>query len=553
MKTIFGNTAQDRAKVFIGAALILFSIAQTALLYDFSLEKLVLEWRFTEDSFISLRIAQNIGAGYGETFDTVNPTNGYQPLWVWFLAPFSRLFDSPGFFAKFVLVICILFFHIALVLLLYALSRIAKTPAVFAAIGIVPALLPRFELCVINGLETSLFFFLFILTVVFVAWIFREPEKRVKVGFGIIMGFFLALTFFARLDSFFLSFVIGAVVLFGFTGIRFRRKLVFLCVSAATEVALIAPYLIRNKLLYGRIMPLSGAVKLWAFRQVFPNLGNYLASDEWTGPISLLQRTISSGALIDNPKPLFTLLILFCIGSIAIAIVALKKGDFTAKVGALYAAIHLIFFVVVYRENRAYSDYYFIIEVLVFCLAVVFLITRLARKTKNAVFINRLFVALLFVGIIVQTFRENVIAPKASKFAVSRYKAALWARDCIPENELIGCFWPGTFSFVSQRKVVNLDGICNDGDFFENFIKKHRVDDYVREKSIRYIAGRFQHAAIGANGEVVFDNSAECKNWADYVKNSTMPELAPDLRLLRDFGEDYYIFYLAGTSKDNRR
>lgn len=42
---------------------------------------------FTEDGFLALGIARNIGTGLGITHDGVHATNGFQPLWVFLMAP----------------------------------------------------------------------------------------------------------------------------------------------------------------------------------------------------------------------------------------------------------------------------------------------------------------------------------------------------------------------------------------------------------------------------------------------------------------------------------
>src|SRR5438105_15832144 len=42
---------------------------------------------FEDDAFYYFRIARNIALGHGSTYDGVNSTNGYQPLWLAVLVP----------------------------------------------------------------------------------------------------------------------------------------------------------------------------------------------------------------------------------------------------------------------------------------------------------------------------------------------------------------------------------------------------------------------------------------------------------------------------------
>lgn len=46
---------------------------------------------FHDDAYYYFRIAENIARGNGSTFDGINTTNGYQPLWCWLLVPFAAV------------------------------------------------------------------------------------------------------------------------------------------------------------------------------------------------------------------------------------------------------------------------------------------------------------------------------------------------------------------------------------------------------------------------------------------------------------------------------
>ena len=48
----------------------------------FGNEYSVLNWFQTDDAFYYFKVAQNIVEGKGSTFDGINLTNGYHPLWL---------------------------------------------------------------------------------------------------------------------------------------------------------------------------------------------------------------------------------------------------------------------------------------------------------------------------------------------------------------------------------------------------------------------------------------------------------------------------------------
>ena len=42
----------------------------------------LLKWFTNDDAFFYFTVARNISSGYGITFDRLNPTNGFHPLWM---------------------------------------------------------------------------------------------------------------------------------------------------------------------------------------------------------------------------------------------------------------------------------------------------------------------------------------------------------------------------------------------------------------------------------------------------------------------------------------
>ena len=47
-----------------------------------------------DDAYYYFKIASNITQGFGITFDTINPTNGFHPLWMLVLLPLFALITS---------------------------------------------------------------------------------------------------------------------------------------------------------------------------------------------------------------------------------------------------------------------------------------------------------------------------------------------------------------------------------------------------------------------------------------------------------------------------
>ena len=75
----------------------------TAIVLGSLVLKLILAWQPVEtlvtkvtpdDTFYYLQIARNIVDGNGPSFDGINNTNGFHPLWLAALLPFAKLGES---------------------------------------------------------------------------------------------------------------------------------------------------------------------------------------------------------------------------------------------------------------------------------------------------------------------------------------------------------------------------------------------------------------------------------------------------------------------------
>ena len=54
-------------------------------------QNLSLRWFTRDDAYYYFKVAQNISEGHGSTFDGINKTNGYHPLWMVICIPIFAL------------------------------------------------------------------------------------------------------------------------------------------------------------------------------------------------------------------------------------------------------------------------------------------------------------------------------------------------------------------------------------------------------------------------------------------------------------------------------
>lgn len=176
----------------------------------------LMNWYNVDDAFFYYKVAQNVLSGHGFTFDQINLSNGFHPLWmvvclgVFWLSRFNLLLPLR------VLVIVSGLFNVATSLILFRfLKRYLHIAAAFIAAllwGIYPGI---YNVSTVLGMESSIsIFFIVLLLSQAVQFLNRdelEAHRRLNlIWLGVIGG----LTILARLDNVFLVGVIGIFLLF---------------------------------------------------------------------------------------------------------------------------------------------------------------------------------------------------------------------------------------------------------------------------------------------------------------------------------------------------
>jgi hypothetical protein len=228
------------------------------------------------DAFYFFTIGMNWVRFGIPTYDQQFVTNGFHPLWQWVVAALFKVISWMGF-TRFTLapasvVVGLAFISAALVLLGRTMGRGGRLSPWFLLlpVGVFPAIvspwwwvfrdemIPLFGTlwCFANGMESALT----ILTYAVVAWLFVRRPVRAPGG-ALVFGSALGLMSLARLDHT----VFAVVMLLGMLYQAVARKsplgLRLTLFTALAWGTLLGGYLSYNKIMVGRFMPVSGAVK----------------------------------------------------------------------------------------------------------------------------------------------------------------------------------------------------------------------------------------------------------------------------------------------------
>jgi hypothetical protein len=123
-------------------------------------------WFTRDDAYYYFKVAQNISEGHGSTFDGINKTNGYHPLWMLVCVPIFALARFDLILPLRILFVVSGALSVATGILLYRLVGKMFAPAV----GAITAMGWVFSLHVLNavyvqGLETGIAAFFIVLLI----------------------------------------------------------------------------------------------------------------------------------------------------------------------------------------------------------------------------------------------------------------------------------------------------------------------------------------------------------------------------------------------------
>jgi hypothetical protein len=199
------------------------------------------QWFTRDDAYYYFKVAQNISEGHGSTFDGINRTNGYHPLWMLICIPIFALARFDLILPLRVLLLVMSGLSVATGILLYRLVGRIFMPA----IGAMAALFWVFSPDVLftlyqNGLESGIAAFFIVLLVYKlyefeISWRNNQVSKKQITTLAVIA----VLTMFSRLDLVFLAGIVGLWIVFRGSPLRFFLPLDIASIVVITLLAFI--------------------------------------------------------------------------------------------------------------------------------------------------------------------------------------------------------------------------------------------------------------------------------------------------------------------------
>lgn len=222
---------------------ILIAVVMSMSLYAALSDAQNLSWRwFTrDDAYYYFKVAQNISEGHGSTFDGINRTNGYHPLWMLVCVPIFALARFDLILPLRILLLVMSGLSVATAILLYRLIGRIFMPAIGALVALFwvfhrDVLLVLYQ----NGLESGIAAFFIVLLAyklyeLEISWRQNDVSKKQIATIAVIA----ALVMFSRLDLVFLAGIAGLWIIFRGSLLRFLLPLDIILIVVSALLAFI--------------------------------------------------------------------------------------------------------------------------------------------------------------------------------------------------------------------------------------------------------------------------------------------------------------------------
>jgi hypothetical protein len=444
---------------------LLFAVLFGTLALTLSIENLTLF--ISDDAYYYFNVARNIARGAGSSFDGMDPTNGYHPLWMLCLLPvYWLLGSSPNAALRAALVLQVFMVSASLWLAWDTYRRYrANTLSVIVAIALVASLFSPIYM-MFNGLETDLVILVIVLIV-------HEDAKRSFLGphpsparlslFGLLLG----LLVLARLDEAFLVLGIAIWSVISRGALPFSARIASLCSTYWRTIvvfaAVVTPYFLWNFAEFGHLTPISGTLKATfphaTFRpDVLNGFAPYVLCTLLAGlALIAMSRRPEEGIPRAN-RDLLTGLWIGCLIQICWALFFTSWGTF---------------------------QWHFAAHIPTACMILSFYVPQLARNPSPVLTLCTAVV--LAVGVLAFNF---LTYDDKGDFHEGSYAAAVWARGNTPPNTVFALGDAGVFGYFSERPTINLDGLINSYEY-QHYVREGRVMDFLRDRHLTYVADAF--------------------------------------------------------------
>ncbi len=428
----------------------------------------------TDDAYYYFMIARNTVKLGSVSFDGINPTNGFHPLWWILLLPIFGFPESVGdFHVNLALSLACFLDVVAIWAIIQIVTTLSRRTILGIVAGLIYALNPMVILQVANGLETSLG--MATLCLYWLAYL-RWLSKRGNLSQSILVGVLAGIMLLARTDSIFFFGLSMLGALWFWKRSRTWRPVVTVC---SVVFVILVPWLLWSRLSVGSWLQESGTAVPMAIRIRF-------ALEQGGGLLPTLKESFRQ---LFHPElwlrgdptglPFLPGVFLWVVLIIGIVIRWVRRRD-DLEVAVIVPMIGASMLLTIFHAGiRWYPrPWYFIPAAAAFSVGTAILATQLQLSRK---WMLAGLGTLLYFAFSAAVFWQVGFYPWQREMR----QASVWIDQNIPRSSTVGSFNAGIYAFYSGKRVVGLDGVVNHAAF--EAIKSRDVLHYLQMNDIEFL------------------------------------------------------------------
>ena len=445
--------------------------------FPFSIQNLL-----PDDAFFYFTVARNLVNGLGSTFDGINATNGYHPLWLVIVALITKITGS-NMVGDIIPIQAALFLSVAMnvaaaVIVSRVLGRFTKSRWITAFGLVVWVLNPFFIYETLNGLETSLALLLFS---IFVLLAIRIEEGRPIIGGYFLVGLVGSLMILARLDMVFyvIAFILWVLLHFGWR--EGWKRAAAVCVGCLPFLG----WIIWNVSQFHMFLTSAANIEMLLEHQL-------IIQDHGTSTAQFLKAIVYSTQYIMNLFFHKTGMFALGCGLIGAAVALYAQGAIVlprrlrdlSVVLALFGGFAALF-IADAMIRWTYRTWYFVSFELFLAILAVVVVGVIFPQLRYKRSMTVLLLALTLFSFYVNWSKALQPSKSDMKTQIELLQTAQWMNEHLSPGTLVGTFSPGIQGFFSEVPVIDLDGWINDSAAAA--MQERQLWKYVKDQNIEYL------------------------------------------------------------------
>jgi hypothetical protein len=451
-----------------------------------------------DDAWYYFEIGRNIAEGHGSTFDTINDTNGYHPLWMLVsVAVYKGGLDD--------LVAVRTLLAIQLACWVGALALVAHVAA--SAFGDFPGFRDRIDGVGARWRATataSLMLFLLGAN----PYVIKTTVNGLESGLVVLVAAALLAVAWARKGSLLAGTSAGRWALGGLFALAFLARTDALVLIGCAGLWAIAEAIPLGRAALGRLVQVFGPAAVTMLAWFAWSAATFGDPRQVSGEIKRLPLTVDRA-----------LVLLFLVAlALAIAVRAFRRTNwarvggrfpatntFLARTGWFAAALVIVIgyysqlsaqqWLWYYAPHVLYLTFLAVLVAGDFCEGAV----REAPPDRSAG-LAMAPVQFILVGVAAAAFALSIVEitdPNKRSIQLANRAAGEWITEELPPDAVLGSWDAGVVGYFTDQPIMNLDGVVNSFEWLDAR-REGRTSEFLRDRDLGFTVN---HAAIGEDGQ----------------------------------------------------